>query len=119
MRYIVVRPHRSEYPDPIRLVIGDVFVIGECYEGPESWDDWFFCTLPGHPGGWVPSQVIERQDDGMGRALEDYCARELDIDTGDILDGGRMLNGWIWCRRNADGESGWVPQDNLKPVSVG
>lgn len=118
MRYIVIRPHRSEYPDPIRLSRGDVFAVGERYEGPEGWNDWFFCTLPGHPGGWVPEQVIECHAGGMGRALEDYCARELDINIDEILEGDSVLNGWVWCRHTANDKSGWVPLANVRPLTV-
>lgn len=116
LTYIVILPHRTEYPDPIRFRIGDVLSIGEKYEGPEGWEDWYFCTTPGHAGGWVPRQVIERHADGTGRALEDYSARELDVDEGDVLIGSRTLNGWLWCHRlsQAPAEAGWVPLAHLR-----
>ncbi|WP_080419129.1 SH3 domain-containing protein [Burkholderia ubonensis] len=114
MNYVVTKPHRSEYPNPITLNKGDPLVIGEKYQGPEGWDDWFFCTTPGQAGGWVPLQVIERLDDGTGRALEDYTARELDVDAGEMLIGSRTLNGWVWCERVSRDDAGWVPLRNLE-----
>lgn len=114
MNYIVTKPHRSKYPNPIRLNKGDPLVIGEKDQGPEGWDGWFFCTTPGQAGGWVPQQVIERLADGTGRALEDYTARELDVDIGDILIGTRILNGWVWCEHASREEAGWVPLRNLR-----
>ncbi|PCE34009.1 SH3 domain-containing protein [Burkholderia ubonensis] len=114
MNYVVTKPHRSEYPNPICVKKGDPFVIGEKYQGPEGWDDWFFCTTPGQAGGWVPLQVIDRLPDGTGRALEDYTARELDVDTGEMLIGSRTLNGWVWCERLSRDEAGWVPLRNLQ-----
>lgn len=114
MKYIVTTPHRSEYPDPITLNAGDALVVGEKYDGPEGWDGWLFCTTPGHAGGWVPEQVIERHADGTGRALEDYSARELNVDAGEALAGVRTLNGWAWCQRHASAEAGWVPLANLR-----
>ncbi|MGL6428630.1 SH3 domain-containing protein [Aeromonas hydrophila] len=113
MKYIVTKPHRSEYPNPIQFNKGDAIVVGEKYEGPEGWEDWFFCTTPGQAGGWVPKQVIERHADGTGRALEDYSARELDVDASETLVGSRTLNGWVWCQRLASPEAGWVPLENL------
>lgn len=116
MKYAVVKSHRSEYPHPISFKKGDPLAIREKYEGPEGWSDWYFCTTPGHTGGWVPAQAIERLGDGTGRASEDYIARELNVDEGDLLFGSRLLNGWVWCRRPSGTESGWVPLENLLPV---
>ncbi|MFZ0156308.1 SH3 domain-containing protein [Pseudomonas sp.] len=109
MKFIALSSHRNEYPEPITLAKGDLLAIGERYSGDEGWDNWYFCTTPGQLGGWVPDQVLERLDEGHGRALEDYCARELEVDPGDRLEGGRQLNGWVWCCRTRDGVAGWVP----------
>lgn len=109
MIYTAIAAHRSEYPDPIVLRQGDALIVGERYAGPEGWDDWYFCSTPAHSGGWVPAQVIDRQADGSGRATEDYTARELDVDVDDTLVGGRVLNGWVWCRRASPPGEGWVP----------
>ena len=35
--------------------------------------------------------------------------------AGDILDGLKTLNSWIW-RRDQEGTEGWVPGKILKPV---
>ena len=116
MDYVTVGEHRSEYPEPISFARGALLSIGEKYEGPEAWNDWYFCEVPGRPGGWVPGQIIERTGAGRGRALEDYTAKELDVDRGDRLTGCRTMNGWVWCSRAADGESGWVPVEVLQEV---
>lgn len=109
MKYIALGEHRSEFPDPVTFAQGTLLTVGERYEGPEGWDDWYFCTTPAHPGGWVPGQIIERIDAQHGRALRAYTARELDVNEGDALTGAEQTNGWIWCTRLADGQSGWVP----------
>lgn len=106
MEYTAIGSHRSEYPEPISFSKGTLLVIGDKYQGPEGWDNWYFCTVRGQPGGWVPRQVI---DECRGKALEDYIARELDVDEGDLLIGSKILNGWVWCSRVSDGQSGWVP----------
>ncbi|MUM78048.1 ligand-binding protein SH3 [Pseudodesulfovibrio sp. F-1] len=117
MNYLVVKAHRSEFPNPIKLKKGAFIIIGEKYEGPEDWEDWYYCTIPGHEGGWVPRQIIERTEGGGAQALEDYTAMELDVDEGDVLIGARKLNGWVWCRHAAANTEGWVPLENLQPVS--
>lgn len=116
--YVVTRAHTSEYPDPITFERGAPLTVGERYEGPEGWDDWYFCETPGQQGGWVPAQVIERIDDTTGRAREDYTARELDVVEGETLRSTRTLNGWAWCTRTTTSESGWVPLANLAGIDV-
>lgn len=53
-RYLVIQDHTSEYPEPITFEKGAPLTVGEKYEGPEGWDNWFFCESPGRKGGWVP-----------------------------------------------------------------
>lgn len=77
--FIATDQHRSEYPDPITFKRGTRIVVGEIYEGNEEWENWYFCTITNHSGGWVPAQVI------------------------------KCVNGWFWCQRLSDNETGWVP----------
>lgn len=65
MRYLVVAPHRSEFPHPITLARGQALQVGERYEGAEGWDDWYLCEAADQAPGWVPAQVIG----GMRRAM--------------------------------------------------
>ncbi|SOE50843.1 hypothetical protein ODI_R3011 [Orrella dioscoreae] len=118
MLFLVLRPHRSDHPDPIAFTAGTQLRVGETHEGPEGWDNWHFCQTDTHAGGWVPGQIIVRDGDGLGTALEDYTARELDVLPGDILQGNRMLNGWVWCLRAADERSGWVPCSVLRQARM-
>lgn len=115
-KYLVVSAHESEFPNPITFKKGDPLVVGEEYTGPEGWDNWFLCRTPGQEPGWVPGQIIEHLGDSSGRALDDYTARELNVLEGELLIGTRTLNGWVWCRKSAGSESGWVPLENLKEV---
>lgn len=116
MRYVALGQHRSEYPDPITFAQGAPLTVGEQYTGPEGWDNWYFCTTSGQSGGWVPGQIIERIDARQGRALRAYTARELDVDEGDELAGSEQLNGWMWCTRLSDGQSGWVPLPLVRKI---
>jgi len=113
-KYLVIKDHTSEYPEPITFAKGDTLAVGEKYEGPESWDDWFFCDTPGQKGGWVPAQVIELITGKIAQAREDYTVRELNAREGDVLLGLRTLNGWVWCNNPSNSESGWVPLENLQ-----
>ena len=114
--YLVVQDHTSEYPEPITFAKGAFLTVGEKYEGPEGWYDWLFCDTPGQKGGWVPAQIIEVINGRAARAREDYIARELNVQEGDLLLGSRTMNGWVWCKNPGSSESGWVPLANLKEV---
>ena len=114
MKFIAMAQHRSEYPEPITFARGDLLVVGEKYEGPEDWDNWYFCSTADRQEGWVPGQIIEWVDACNGRAVEDYTARELDVDEGDVLAASRFMSGWVWCFRLSDGQSGWVPLEVLQ-----
>ncbi|MCU0775706.1 MAG: SH3 domain-containing protein [Ideonella sp.] len=106
---LVLHAHRSEYPRPITFDAGAPLTVGQRYEGPEGWEDWWWCETPGQDGGWVPAQVIEVVDGAKARAREAYTARELDADPGETVLVTRTLNSWAWCEKPSTGESGWVP----------
>ncbi|MCE1009959.1 SH3 domain-containing protein [Pseudomonas monteilii] len=74
MHYVVIEPHRSEYPRPIRFAKGTLLNIGPRYEGKPGWQDWYLCTCSGQEPGWVPAQLIERISVCQGRALDNYSA---------------------------------------------
>lgn len=116
MNYIVIAPHRSEFPQPISFAKGSLIAIGEKYEGPEGWDNWYLCRTRDSQEGWVPGQILEQESPGNGIALEDYTAMELNVDAGDVLSGTRILNGWVWCHQTSTTLSGWVPLKNLQEI---
>jgi hypothetical protein len=107
--------HRSEFPHPISVHKGAPLTVGERYAGPEKWENWFFCEVPGQEGGWVPGQIIEMIGLGCGRVTEDYTARELNVQCGEEVLGSKELNGWLWCEKMDGSASGWVPLANLQP----
>lgn len=117
MNFIAISQHRSEYPDPITFTAGTRLTLGDMYEEDEDWKNWYFCTLPNHPGGWVPEHIIERSiRPGVGIAKDDYTAKELDVNVGDEFKVIKRLNGWGWCRRQTDDDTGWVPMKILKEI---
>ena len=116
-KFVAIAQHRSEYPHPITFQRGDHLVIGDKYEGPEGWNNWYLCSAAGQVDGWVPGQVIERLAGGnIGVALSDYTARELDVNVGDVLVASKSMNGWMWCKRLSDDQSGWVPTELLEQM---
>ncbi|WP_411349895.1 SH3 domain-containing protein [Paenibacillus sp. WLX2291] len=116
--YIVVKSHCSNYPNPITFQKGEGLVVGERYDGPEEWPDWYFCTNSDGISGWVPGQVFVRseQQPAQGISLEDYTALEMNVLPGEIVISQRERNGWVWCMRQSDGAEGWLPLDHLQLV---
>ncbi|MFD1019577.1 SH3 domain-containing protein [Thalassobacillus hwangdonensis] len=106
--------YRTNYPNPITLTKGQSVIVGEKYEGEEDWDHWIFCyTVDESSGGWVQEQLIERSG-GTGTILEDYTAKELNVDAGDRVLQLKELNGWYWVRHAANSEEGWIPKEVTK-----
>ncbi len=116
MKYQVIKMHRNEFPNPIIISKGDRLIIGEKSDEHEAWDDWCFCETQDQIKGWVPKQVIKWVSDSEGEALENYCAKEMDVNDGEILIGAKILNGWVWCQNPSSKEEGWVPVENLVQI---
>ncbi|ABC21188.1 SH3 domain-containing protein [Rhodospirillum rubrum] len=114
LTYVVIQSHVSEFPKPLTLRSGDRVSIGERYDGPEDWPDWYLCSAPGQEAGFVPRQILDRHADGSGTVLEDFTNRELSVAKGERLRGNRSLNGWLWATRASDGATGWVPLESLE-----
>ena len=111
MEYIVTEDHMTEFPDPILLKKGEKVIIGE--ESLEM-PNWIFCTkLDGSNKGWVPKQII-KQENNYGNIIEDYSAKELNIDKETIVEGIKELNGWLWSKNINTNEIGWIPMEKVK-----
>lgn len=109
-----IASHRTEYEHPIKLEKGESVTLGE--RAPEeNWKDWIWAENSKGTGGWVPVQLIDFPGDGTrGTVLEDYSARELDVDPGEEILKIRTLNGWTWVRRTSDREEGWIPNETIE-----
>lgn len=100
MKYIVIKSHVSNYPDPIRLEEGDVVKMIESYDGPENWENWMFCHEEKYDRkGWVPEQIIMKNITDVGIITKQYTAKELNVSIGERLIGLEELNGWVWCEK--------------------
>ncbi|GAV14642.1 SH3 domain-containing protein [Paenibacillus sp. NAIST15-1] len=87
--YIVIKKHRSNYPNPLTLIKGQSVIMGEKYEGPENWENWIFCTTQSEGNqkisGWVPMQLLDTKGT-EAIVLEDYTARELNAGNLQLAD---------------------------------
>jgi hypothetical protein len=111
--YQVIKQHICNYPNPIKLNKGQSVIVGEKYCGPEGWNKWVYChTLDNTLEGWVPEQIIDNKAE-KGQILEDYIAKELDIELNEKVVIQKELNGWAWVKRLETSEEGWVPKVNL------
>ena len=114
MKYIVIEKHETEFPNPIFLKNEEKVIIGE--ESKDTWANWVFCTKSDKSNsGWVPKQII-RYEGSFGYILEEYYAKELNIEKGCIINGFKELNGWIWCECESTNEIGWVPLKNIEKM---
>ena len=107
----VIQSYAKTYPDPIRGKFGDKLEIGE--PDPDN-PDWIWCVGPELRWGWVHHSVIDRD---LQCLTEDYDARELDVEAGELVTVEKTLSSWAWCI-NDNGEAGWVPVSCLEEIST-
>ncbi|WP_369903234.1 SH3 domain-containing protein [Bacillus manliponensis] len=117
MKYIVIRSHKSDYPNPISLKKGEKVKVYHTYVGEEDWKNWVFCEDEYGRKGWVPKQIIATKQGEIGIILEAYIAKELDVGIDEVLIKIRELNGWMWCEKIGTKEQGWVPKSNIKEIN--
>lgn len=108
--YEVIKAHKSNYPNPIKLQKGERVLVGQTYKDNPEWSNWIYChTVEGNLEGWVPEQIIDEEV-----VLESYSAKELTIEIGETVTEERELNGWLWVKKSKDADQGWVPKENLE-----
>jgi hypothetical protein len=120
-RYRVITSHERTFDDPLHVSANEeVMLTGE----EDYWADhpeWYWLWAVGQDGkeGWIPQCYVElcSDDASRGRALHDYDANELSVTTGEIVSANEIVNGWRWTT-NQSGQSGWVPADNLEPITA-
>ena len=109
-RYCVLRDYTMVYPDALAVTAGESVLVGkEDTQWPYVW-----CTNSAGKGGWIPQTYIQR-DGARGRVLRDFDSCELTVSVGEIVLATMEEGGWLWCR-NDQGQSGWVPEENLQAL---
>lgn len=108
----VIEPHHASYPHPFSAPKGERLR----FERRQSeWDGWIWCTNSLGQSGWVPETWVTLEAESC--ILErDYNAAELSVGRGETIAVEFVESGWAWATKE-DGESGWVPLDNLDPLA--
>ena len=103
----------SNFENPIELLKGDTVQLGEITDPNGEYPDWVFCTADRTKRtGWVAAGVL-RMENGVGTVLQDYTSKEMAVSKDDTVTALYELNGWYWCNRPSDGETGWIAKNNL------
>lgn len=119
-KYIVVEKWIGSYENPIILKNGERVSVDLSVKDPDvDWVNWVWCTSSTQMAGWVPMQILKILSNNLDNTqeaivTEDYSAYELSVDKGDIVFGDRILNGWLWCRKENSTQNGWVPVRNIE-----
>jgi Variant SH3 domain len=113
MKLNVIKAYTREFENPIAFFKGDRVQVGEYSSG--QWLGWVFCTTNDGRSGWVAETMLEIAGN-TGIAKRDYNAMELSVIENELLEGFEIAAGWQWCK-NARGEAGWVPLENIQVVS--
>lgn len=114
--YMVIQEYENSNTDPITLKAGDVVELGEKSKDEGPWPNWIYCVSNRtKKTGWTPSQILQI-DGETGIAITDYTAKEMTVAVGDMVSGDTACNGWLWCVRESDGQSGWVPKNCLNRI---
>lgn len=107
---VVVREHKSNYPNPVSFEAGDSLLVGE---RDTEYDGWVKITDKKGNVGWAPLEYIELTGIGAtGVAVELYSAKELDVDPGERLIVKYEHCQWCWVEHKSKG-AGWVPSECL------
>lgn len=116
-KYITIRPWESNAPHHLIIKEGEVvWFRNEEGENP-NWKDWVYCESSIN-SGWVPKDIIEIVDDSHVKLTEDYSAKELSVNTGDVLIGIKRHSGWLFCEHEMTNERGWLPDEILLKLSL-
>lgn len=114
-KYRVIKSRKTDSDNPIIVFKGEKLICVEESNEDADWAGWIFCKSENNEG-WVPKQIINRSGD-IGFLLEDYDAREFDIEVDEFITMDKTLNGWIWgTKKDEPLTKGWVPLNHLEEV---
>lgn len=112
-RAIVIKTHKSAYPNPIRLIENEIVTISHC---DLEWQGWIWIYQASGHAGWAPQQIFSFFGPDKGICIEDYTAHELSVNAGETVLLGKKLNGWYWAKSQS-GESGWLPHEHVNVIN--
>jgi len=115
IEYGVIKSRDSSSVNPIVLKKGDKVLCTEESDPKGDWAGWIYC-ISNDNEGWVPKQIINQNRD-IGSVIEDYDAREFDIEVDEIIIMEKELNGWIWGFKKEDPLiKAWAPLNHLEEL---
>ncbi|KHT64701.1 hypothetical protein RJ45_05080 [Photobacterium gaetbulicola] len=115
MEYQVVREYQDAPESPIQIEKGEKLQFVEESNPAGDWANWIFCRGE-NKEGWVPKQILAI-DSIEVTVLEDYFAKEHNLEVGEILVKEHELNGWIWCKKLGSSEElAWAPLNHLSAI---
>lgn len=113
MKYKIIENHSSNNEKPLMITKGTKVKLGRKSDDSDGWADWIYCYSPdGNSEGWAPIQFVQVEGE-YGIVLENYSAKELTVEEGDMVEGEIELNGWIWCSKVNKLGLGWVPKEKI------
>ena len=104
----VTKPHKSKFPNPLKFNKGDTVSVNTDRDDEPG---WLWCIDVNGIEGWVPEVYVERNG-ASGSLNRDYDATEMNITVGEELQILDEESSWLLCRK-PNGETGWVPGDNV------
>lgn len=113
MKLKVIKPHLSNYPNPISFKVGDALTVGK---KDTEYKGWVKVKTQDGNEGWAPEQYIDEKTT-PAKATSNYYAMELNTFIGEHLIVSHTLNGWAWST-NPKGQSGWVPIHTTETLST-
>lgn len=113
IEYRVIKSRKSVTDNPIIVNQSEEVICCEESSEDGDWAGWVYCKSQNNEG-WIPRQIIDRCGD-VGIILEDYDAREFDIQVDEIIIMDEKLNDWIWGSKKDDPlTKAWVPLNHLE-----
>jgi hypothetical protein len=114
-RYKVVLSRRCESDNPITVYKDEEVKCLEESNPDGDWAGWILCKTTNNEG-WIPYQIIDRVGN-TGKMMEDYCAKEFDLNVGEVLIKQKELNGWIWCYKDGlSKDMAWAPLNCIEAI---
>ena len=110
-KYITIRPWTSNAPYHLEVKKDEMVTIRKYVDRPE-WEEWIWCETT-ISSGFVPQTMVKEIDDTTGQILEDYTAKELSVSAGEIINGARKHQGWVYGENDRSKEKGWLPNEIL------
>lgn len=104
--YEVIDPHPLRVPEDAAV---------EVLREDDSWPGWVWIRF-GKNEGWIPASYLGPVPEAsLRRCQRAFDGVDLSAQRGEILEALETVSGWILARRE-NGETGWFPLFNLKPV---